>query len=119
MTEAPEPVRPLEGHHLRRRLRHRSRTLHLRTSLMTTYGDTRDKFKTRLRRRDVTDAVADGFLEDSLTRIQRVIRAPAGEKSLLFAMDDATYFDSGRLPIPDDYLQIKDISLTSGTFTKV
>lgn len=80
---------------------------------MPTYGATRTKFLDRLKRRDCTTTLADGFLQDAFKRIQRVLRIPAGEKSVVVEIDDATYLTAGSLPIPSDYLQIKDIVLTN------
>src|SRR5882757_4657040 len=78
---------------------------------MPTFGDTRTKFLSRLNRRDCTNTLADGFLQDSITRIQRVMDVPAGEKSLQVTIGDATYLTAGRLPIPNDYIRLKDISI--------
>lgn len=78
---------------------------------MATYGATRDKFKLRLNRRDCTDPLADGFLQDSVTRIQRVMDVPAGEKSVQVTIGDVTYLTNGNLPIPSDFIRLKDITV--------
>jgi hypothetical protein len=72
-----------------------------------------------MRRRDVTDALADGFLSDSIKRIQRVMRVPAGEKSVQLTVDDDNYLDNGALAIPSDYLALKDITHTNGSSTRI
>jgi hypothetical protein len=78
---------------------------------MPTYAEVRTKFLSRVRRRDCTSALADGFLQDAIKRIQRVLRIPAGEKSVEVTISDATYLTDGRLPIPSDFLKLKAISL--------
>jgi hypothetical protein len=80
---------------------------------MATYGEIRTKFLARLNRRDCTSALADGFLADAIKRIQRVLRTPANEESLQVTISAATYLTLGRLPIPDDYLRLKDLTLTN------
>jgi hypothetical protein len=74
---------------------------------MTTYADLRTKFLSRIKRRDCTNALADGFIADSIKRIQRVLRIAAGEKSVEVTLDDDTYFTEGQLTIPEDYLKLK------------
>lgn len=73
------------------------------------YGDLRTKFLSRLRRRDCDNTLADGFLQDAITRIQRVVRVPAMEHSIEVTITDLTY--PGRLPIPSDYVKLKDITV--------
>ena len=86
-----------------------------------TYGEIRTKFLARLNRRDCTPTLADGFLQDAITRIQRVIRIPAMEKSVLVTLDGPNYFDDGALAIPSDYIHLKDIfaSTSSGLITRL
>ncbi len=86
---------------------------------MPTFGETRTKFLSRLNRRDCTNPLADGFLQDAITRIQRVMKVPAGEKSVEYTIDDANYLDDGRLAIPSDFIKLKDITHTSGTVSTV
>jgi hypothetical protein len=74
---------------------------------VTTYADLRTKFLSRIKRRDCTDALADGFIADSIKRIQRVIRIPGGEKSVSIELTDETYFDEGNLAIPSDFIKLK------------
>lgn len=79
---------------------------------MATYGEVRTKFKARLRRRDCDDALADGFLQDAIRRIQRILRIPAMEKSAVVTISAITYPNG--LPIPSDYLKLKDLTRTAG-----
>lgn len=85
--------------------------------MSTTYGDIRTKFLTRVRRRDCTTSLADGFIEDAITRLQRIVRLPAMEKSVAYTVDDNTYGD-GRLAIPSDYLMMREFSVTLPDGTK-
>ena len=80
---------------------------------MPTYGETRTKFLRLLKRRDCSDALADDFLADSVSRIQRVLRIPAGEKAVEVTVADVTYLDDENLPIPSDYLKLKDLTITN------
>lgn len=74
------------------------------------YGELRTKFIARMRRRDMDTTLADGFLQDAITRIQRVVRVPAMEKSIQVTITPETY-PNGRLAIPSDYLKLKDITV--------
>jgi hypothetical protein len=80
-----------------------------------TFGETRTKFLSRLNRRDCTTALADGFLQDAITRVQRVIAIPAGEKSVEITVADDTYLTDGRMAIPSDFLRLKDITINDLT----
>jgi hypothetical protein len=79
---------------------------------MPTYGDIRTTFKDRLKRRDCTDALADGFISDGIKRIQRNIAVPAGEKSVVVTLADDNYFTNGFLAIPSDFIRLKDLTYT-------
>lgn len=82
-----------------------------------TYAQVRTKFLARLNRRDCTTALADGFIEDALTRIQRIPRLPLMEKSVTVTIDDADYVDNGnRFSIPTDFIKIKAITV-DGKYT--
>src|SRR5512139_2311672 len=76
---------------------------------MTTYGDVRTKFISRMNRRDLDTTTADGFLQDAITRIQRIMRVPAMEKTLLVNVD-GNYTTNGGIIIPSDYLQLRQIT---------
>lgn len=73
------------------------------------YGDIRTTFKSRLNRRDCTDALADGFISDALKRIQRVLRTPLSETYEQITISAANYLTAGAMDIPFDYLGIKNI----------
>ncbi len=82
---------------------------------MATFGDTRTKFLSRLNRRDCTNTLADGFLQDAIRRIQRIPRIPAMEKSVNVTISDVTYLDDGRLPIFSDYIKLQNLVYNQGT----
>jgi hypothetical protein len=76
------------------------------------YSDVKQRFKDRLNRRDCSDTLADGFLQDAITRIQRTLRVPAMEKSINVTLDNVTYFTANiGLPIPSDYLNVREITV--------
>jgi hypothetical protein len=79
------------------------------------YGETKTQFRAQLNRRDCSDALADIFLQDAITRIQRVLRVPAMEKSVNVTLTAATYFTNGYLPIPTDYLKMKELTVNGQT----
>jgi hypothetical protein len=83
------------------------------------YSDVKSLFLARMNRRDLiadTTGLADGFLANSIKRIQRTVDLPAAERTL-FVTIDATYFTNnnniGGLLIPADFLRIKDITYTN------
>lgn len=78
---------------------------------MPTYGEVRTKFLSRLRRRDCTSTLADGFLSDSITRIQRELTVPSAEKSVQVAFTDEIYYDNMILAVPADLIRLKDITI--------
>lgn len=73
-----------------------------------TYGDVRTKFMARMNRRDMDTTLADGFLQDAITRIQRNMRLPAMEKAVIINID-SSYTTNGGIFIPADYLQLRRI----------
>ena len=85
------------------------------------YGDLRTKFLSRLRRRDCSNTLADGFLEDSVTRIQRNLTNPAMEKVVTYTLDANAYSTNGYLVLPSDFLRMKELSvqLADGTWRKL
>jgi hypothetical protein len=83
---------------------------------MATFGEMRTKFLARLRRRDCTDELADGFLLDAIQRVQRVLRIPAMERVAIVTLNDESFFDnSNRLFLPSDYLQMVELSVVDPT----
>lgn len=85
---------------------------------MATYGEIRTKFLSRLNRRDCSNSLADGFLQDAITRTQRLLRVPAMERGVAITISDVSYFDNGYLAVPVDYLKMREISVTLADGTK-
>lgn len=76
------------------------------------YGETKAQFLGLLKRRDMTDAQADIFLQQAVSRIQRVLRIPPMEKSVAVTYDGTVIHD-GALPIPSDYLRLIAMTVTT------
>ena len=69
------------------------------------YGDLKAQFLGLLKRRDITDTQADIFIQQAVSRTQRVLRIPPMEKSIAVVYD-GTVFTNGQIPIPSDYLRL-------------
>jgi hypothetical protein len=69
------------------------------------YGETKAQFLGLLKRRDITDSLAETFLQQAVSRIQRVLRIPPMEKSVAVVYD-GTILTNGEIPIPSDYLRL-------------
>lgn len=82
---------------------------------MATYDELRDRFVTRLKRRDLTTTARDNYLQDALARCQTDLRVPAMEKQFSITMDGST---GGAIPIPADYLELRSIYPSGGVETK-
>jgi hypothetical protein len=75
------------------------------------YGEVKAQFAAILNRRDITPTLQDTFLQQALSRIQRELRCPALEKSVVVTIDDEVY--DGGLAIPSDFLEL--IKITANT----
>jgi hypothetical protein len=75
------------------------------------YSDLQAQFQSLLNRRDCTSTQAATFLQQAITRIQRELRVPAMEKSVV-ATIDSTY---NGLVIPSDLLELINIVPASVT----
>jgi hypothetical protein len=76
------------------------------------YGELQTQFEGLLKRRDMTPTQSATFLQQAVSRVQRVLRIPPMEKSVSVTYDGVT-FQNGELPIPNDYLRL--IALTAVT----
>jgi hypothetical protein len=76
------------------------------------YGELQAQFEGLLKRRDMTPTQSATFLQQAVSRVQRVLRIPPMEKSVSVTYDGVT-FQNGELPIPNDYLRL--IALTAVT----
>jgi hypothetical protein len=74
------------------------------------FGELQAQFEGLLKRRDMTPTQSSTFLQQAVSRVQRVLRIPPMEKSVEVIYDGVTFTD-GELPIPSDYLRL--IALTS------
>lgn len=66
----------------------------------------RSQFKALLNRNDCSDELADTFIEQSLTRIQRTLRVPAMEKSSEYTINDVL---GETFILPSDFLNMKHL----------
>ena len=69
------------------------------------YGNLRTHFKALLNRSDITDALANTFIDQAITRIQRTLRIPAQEKTQTYAISSQT----GSIVVPSDMLELIDL----------
>jgi len=75
------------------------------------YAALKTDFLGLLKRRDITDTQADGFIQKAVNRTQRVLRIPPMEKSIAVTYD-GTIITDGQLPIPSDYLRLITMTAT-------
>lgn len=67
------------------------------------FGELRAEFKDLLDRKTCTDALADQFLNDALTRLHRILDVPGMEREICVA------FDSDKtLPVPSELIRLID-----------
>lgn len=78
-------------------------------------GAIRTHFKELLNRSDITDSLADTFIDQSIARVERTLRIPSMEKTANYTINGSTSF----LTIPNDFLEIIDIYHGSTNLTKV
>jgi len=64
-------------------------------------GAIRTHFKALLNRSDITDALANTFIEQGIARVQRSLRIPAMEKRYNYSISAATPF----VMLPNDFLE--------------
>jgi len=65
----------------------------------------RNHFKALLNRSDITDSLADTFIDNGIARIQRTLRVPSMEKQASYPISAST----SKLTLPGDFLEILDI----------
>jgi hypothetical protein len=70
-------------------------------------GQIRAHFKALLNRSDCTDALADTFIDQALTRIQRVLRVPAMEQQQSYSFTSGTAIT--QVVVPANMLEIIDL----------
>jgi hypothetical protein len=78
-------------------------------------GELRVHFKDLLNRSDITDTLADTFVDQSISRIQRTLRVPSMEKQMSYTIVDKAAF----LFLPNDFLEIIDFYYDSTSLTRL
>lgn len=78
-------------------------------------GQIRSHFKALLNRSDCSDALADTFIDQSISRAQRGLRIPPMEKTHTYNLTAST----STLIIPADFLEIIDIYYASTNLARV
>ncbi len=68
-------------------------------------GSIRTHFKALLNRSDVTDALADTFIDQGITRIQRSLRVPSMEKKHTYNFSSEVSY----VALPSDFLEAIDV----------
>lgn len=68
-------------------------------------GQLRAHFKALLNRSDCEDALADTFIDQSITRVQRTLRIPPMEKTQTYTIAGTTSY----LMLPSDFLEVIDL----------
>ena len=78
-----------------------------------TYGELRTHFNAVLNRRDLTTTLRDSFLQMGISKIQRELRTPLMEKSVLVTVGS----DYDGIEIPSDYIALVALSAEVGVNT--
>jgi hypothetical protein len=73
------------------------------------YGQIRTQFKAILNRSDCSDALADTFITQGLSRSQRILRIPSNEQQLVYTVPGG--FTS--LTVPTDLMETIDLTVDS------
>lgn len=74
------------------------------------YGDVQTRLVGLLNRRDLTDTLRDSFIDQSIQRVQRKLRIPAMEKTVI-----ATVESYDGIAIPSDLLELKGLTVSGYT----
>lgn len=80
-------------------------------------GQIRAHFKALLNRSDCADALADTFIDQSITRIQRTIRIPPMERQQAYIINSAEPQEN--IVLPSDFLEIIDIYFDNTSLDRV
>lgn len=76
------------------------------------YGELQAQFEGLLKRRDMTPTQSSIFLQQGVSRVQRVLRIPPMEKSVAVTYDGVVFTD-GQIAIPNDFLRLIAITATA------
>lgn len=80
-------------------------------------GQIRAHFKALLNRSDCADALADTFIDQAISRIQRLIRIPPMERQQAYTINSAAPQES--IILPADFLEIIDIYFDNTSLSRV
>lgn len=78
-------------------------------------GNIRTHFKALLNRSDITDALANTFIDQGIARVQRSLRIPSMEKQYNYSVVGATTF----ITLPNDFLESISVYYDGHQLTKV
>jgi len=78
-------------------------------------GQIRTHFKALLNRSDITDALANTFIDQAIARIQRSIRIPSMEKTHTYTITAST----PSVLLPNDFIEGIDLSFASHTLDRL
>jgi hypothetical protein len=80
-------------------------------------GEIKSQFTGLMNRRDLSanTTLIDTFVSQGIMRVQRELRVPATEKSIVFTVDEATY---AGLVIPEDFIELKEMYPTANLSDK-
>lgn len=78
-------------------------------------GNLRSHFIAVLNRSDITNSLADTFIDQGITRIQRTLRIPAMEAQQTYSISAQT----GSIVVPSDMLELMDVYFDKTTLTRV
>ena len=79
-------------------------------------GEIRAHFKALLNRSDCSDALADTFIDQALTRIQRILRIPSMERLQRYEITAGTVT---QLAVPSDMLEIIDLQYDGRALVRI
>lgn len=80
-------------------------------------GEIRVHFKALLNRSDCTDALADTFIDQAITRIQRVLRIPSMEKQQSYSITSGVALS--QVVIPSNLLEIIDLQYDGRAMVRI
>lgn len=78
-------------------------------------GVLRTHFKNLLNRSDITNSLADTFIDQSITRITRSLRVPAMEAQVSYSISASTT----KIVLPNDFLEAIDLYYDSTLLTRL
>jgi hypothetical protein len=79
------------------------------------YGQIRTHFKALLNRSDITDSLADTFIDQGISRIQRSLRVPSMEKKHTYSFTSST----SQVNLPSDFLEAIDVYFANTALSRL